>query len=483
MSERTRIVLLMTALLLAEVAGSFETAMIYAALNKLIAAFGDPIRVGWLVTAYMLVGAGAAAVAGRLGDIFGRRLVIEILLLLGVIGAIISAMTDMFAVVLVGRIIQGVTGAIFPLCIGLVREKLPPARVPVCVGLIVSGAGAGTALGLVLGGAIVDNFSWHGIFYMSAALCAVSILLVRLWVPRSTPVARKGKLDWLGGVLFVPAIAGMLLYITNSKTWGWTDSRALLVLGASVVLMAVWVVQALRSPDPLIDVRLLRNRSVLIANVVAALICMASLQHSLVMSVMLQAPAWTIAGLGVSATMAGLVKLPANFSAAFAAPASGWIQPRMGARMVMAVGGVISALGWVIAMLFHDSVLHVGIALIVIAFGGTVLFAVGPNIIVEAVPPDRTSEAVGVMTVVRQAFIGIGAQLMSVLLATDTVSKGPGEPRYPTEGAFMLAMGVIVGVTLLGSLISLMLPSSRKAARAGAGDPLTSRHPDPATEA
>ncbi|MET0250084.1 MAG: MFS transporter [Sphingobium sp.] len=465
MSDRARTVLLMTALLLAEVSGSFETAMIYAALNKLIAAFGDPVKVGWLVTAYMLVGAGAAAVAGRLGDIFGRRRVIEILLGMGLLGAVISASTDHFGMVLFGRILQGVTGALFPLCIGLVREKLPPALVPVNVGLIVSGAGVGTALGLVLGGAIVDNFSWHGIFWMSASLCAISIVAVRLWVPRSEPAPRAGKLDWVGGVLFVPAIFGVLLYITNGKNWGWTDPLALALLVGSVLLMVIWVMQALRSTDPLINVRLFRNRNVLVANLVAALICVAGLQHSLVMSVLLQAPLWTGVGLGVSATVAGLIKLPANACAFFAAPLSGWAQSRIGGRWVMAAGGAISTMGWISAMIFHDSALHIGLALVVISCGGTILFAVGPNIIVDSVPADRTSEAVGMMTVVRQAFIGIGAQLMSVLMASDTVSLVPGgQPRYPTEDAFMLAMGVIVVVTAAASLLSLTLPQRPKPA-------------------
>ena len=79
---------IIAALWIAEMTGSFETAMIYAALKALIADFKDPVLVGWLVTTYLLIGAGAAALAGRLGDIYGRRRVLLVLLAVGVIGLV-----------------------------------------------------------------------------------------------------------------------------------------------------------------------------------------------------------------------------------------------------------------------------------------------------------------------------------------------------------------------------------------------------------
>ena len=209
------------ALWMAEITGSFETAMILAASRSLLADFGDPVLIGWLISGYLLIGAAVAAVAGRLGDILGRRQVLLILLAVGAAGSLISAVAPNYEVLLAGRLIQGLTGAILPLCIGLVRENLPPEKVSMGIGLMISGASAGTALGLVLGGWIVDNSSWHGVFFASALFCTTSFVLIYALLPRS-PRLPVGKIDWLSGVLFAPGILALLFYISNGPKTGWS---------------------------------------------------------------------------------------------------------------------------------------------------------------------------------------------------------------------------------------------------------------------
>src|SRR3546814_57960 len=130
MTARRNLPLLIAALWIAEVTGSFETAMILAALKRLIEDFGNPAMVGWLITGYLIVGAAIAAVVGRLGDLFGRRRILIAVLLIGAAGSLISALSGNFAILLTGRLMQGVTGAILPLCIGLVHENLGQERAP-----------------------------------------------------------------------------------------------------------------------------------------------------------------------------------------------------------------------------------------------------------------------------------------------------------------------------------------------------------------
>ncbi|MDO7842076.1 MFS transporter [Sphingomonas sp. CA1-15] len=452
------------ALWVAEMTQAFGTAMLYAGLKALIATFKDPVLVGWLVTTYLLVGAGAAAVAGRLGDLFGRRRVLLILLALSVTGSIINAVSTSFAVLIAGRVLEGLAGAILPLCVGLVRENVSKERVPMAIGLMISGASAGTAAGLVIGGMLVDLYSWHALFVASASFAALAFVLIRLCLPPSPLQPRTAPLDWLGGLLFVPATLALLLAISSGPKWGIGDPRTIATLIGGAALFAVWIRQSLKAVDPMFDVRLFRNRQVLVANLATALVSMSTLQITLVFSVMLQAPKWTMVGLGVSATLAGLVKLPSNISSLFAGPLSGWLTQRGGGRMVMVAGGLLTSAGWLLAMAFHDSILIIGLILIVISFGATMLFAVGPTILVDAVPHDRTSEAAGMMTVVRQASLGIGAQIVTLLLATSTVVAPEGGARYPTVGAFMLTMGVIVAISLVATALAFALPKGKPVA-------------------
>lgn len=454
--------LLIGALWVAEMASSFESAMILAALKVLIAEFRDPVLVGWLVTGFLIVGAAAAALVGRLGDLFGRRRVLLIVLAIGAAGSLLSWISSNYAVLLTGRIMQGVTGTILALCIGLVRENLPEERVPMGIGLMISGASLGTAAGLVVGGAIVDQFSWHGIFLASAGFCLVALVLVRAFVPVSRTQPPGAPVDWLSGILFAPGVILVLLYLSNGKSWGWGSPAALGFLAAGIALCGWWLRQSLRSANPLIDVRVLGNRAIAVSCAASALVAMGTLQITVFFSLLLQAPLWTGAGLGLTATLAGLAKLPSNLTSVFAGPLGGWMTGRGGGRLALVAGAAVTTLGWVLVFLDTSSVAIVVGELIVISFGATMLFAVAPTIIAGAAPPDRTSEVSGMLGVIRSLFLGIGSQLVATLLAVDSVTRG--RETYPSPFAYQLAVGVIIALSVAAMLVSLAIPAGNKAA-------------------
>lgn len=450
---------LIGALWIAELTGSFETSMILAALKVLVVDFGDPALVGWLLTGYLIVGAGTAAIVGRLGDIYGRRRVLMIALAIGAAGSLVSALSTNFAILLAGRVVQGATGAILPLCIGLVRENVSAERTPVTIGLMISGASLGTAAGLVVGGLIVDTFSWHGIFVASAGLCVTAFCGIGLFVPRSPRSLPKQRTDWLSGLLFAPGVVLVLVYITLGPRSGWGDPLALVLLATGIALTAAWWRRSLTSPAPLISVRAFADRTIAVGSAVTALVSMSALQITVFFSLLLQAPAWTIAGLGLSATAAGLTKLPSNITSTFAAPLGGWLAGRGGGRTAMVIGGLITTSGWALALIDTQSVVLVAGILIVISFGATMLFSVAPTIIAQASPPDRVSEIAGLVTVLRQLFLGIGAQMVTTLLALNTVSRG--EAAFPTPWAYDLTICVIIGICLGATALCFALPQRR----------------------
>jgi MFS family permease len=172
----------------------------------------------------------------------------------------------------------------------------------------------------------------------------------------------------------------------------------------------------------------------------------------------MQAPAWTGAGLGFSATAAGLLKLPSNLMATLAAPLGGWLAGRGGGRVAMIIGGLVTITGWACAWVSTSSPTIVAVELIIIAFGATMLFTVAPTIIAQASPPDRVSEIAGLLTVVRGLFMGIGAQMVATLLATDTVARGA--ERFPSSSAYELTIFVIIALCALATLLCLALPKS-----------------------
>lgn len=452
---------LITALWIGEMASAFETAMILAAIKDLVAEFGDPAKVGWLITGFLIVATVAAALVGRMGDIYGRRRCLIIVSAVGAFGSLVSALAPNFEWLLVGRLLQGATGAVLPLSIGLVRENLDSARLPTAIGLMISGASVGSAMGLVVGGVIVDNFSWVGIFYASIAFCLAAMIATWLAVPPSPRNIPTHAIDWISGILFAPGVALLLIYSGSGRSFGWSHPLMLAALVLGILLIGWWLRQSLRSANPLISVRSFKNREIAVTAIVSALAALGTMQILVVFSLLMQAPKWTGIGLGLTATAAGLVKLPSNLTSVLAGPLAGWITGKGGGRIALASGALITSVGWILAYLNSCSALIVGGELVIISFGTIMLFSVAPTIIAQTAATDRISEITGLIAVIRGMFMGIGAQLVTMILATDSISQG-GE-TYPTATAFHLAILTIIGLSLLAAAVSFALPNGKKA--------------------
>lgn len=460
-SKRVSNIAVIAVLFLAEVSVAFETSMIYAALKRLIEVFGDPVTVGWMVTLYLLLGAGASAVAGRLGDMYGRKKLMVIMLAFAVSGSALSAFGGSFELVLAGRAMQGLGLAAMPLAFGIVREVFPPDRVPFNNGVLIAGAGTGTALGLVIGGLLIDNLDWHWIFIASCLLALRSLIAVALVLPRSTKLAKVERLDWLGLALFLPAIGGLLVAISKSGEWGFSDIRVLLPGVAGIVLLALWVWRSVAAPDPFIDVRLLAQRNVWVANLIISVLALGYIQVTMIMALMVQNPVWTGFGLGASATIAGLAKVPSNIITLGAGLLAGWLAVRSGNRAVVLLAAICEATAWLAIYFFHGSIVTVAFIICFISFFGTMIYTAVPNIIVEAVPAERTSEATGMMVVIRTAVSAIGAQILAVLFASSTATDPNTGAHYPDATAFTVVIAYVIVGTLICGALSFLLRKGR----------------------
>lgn len=445
------------ALFIAEMTVTFESAMVYAALPTLIRDFGDPVTAGWLVTSHLLIAAATAPVAGRLGDIYGRKLLIMLLLGVALVGSLLSALSTNFAIVLVGRALQGLSAAVLPLSIGVLREALPAGKVPLAVGLMTTSQGVGAASGLVLGGVIVDQLNWHWLFGASAILLAVSIVAVVLLVPFRPGTPTRRPIDWIEGMLPVPAISAILFGISAAKSYGFVSGQSLGLIVVGLLLMVWWAMRSLRSAEPFIDLRLFTERNFAVSNAMQILLGMGTMQILYVFSNYMQSPAWTMVGLGLTATVAGLAKLPSNGLSFFAGPLSGWMTTRIGDRWTVMSGAALATLGWVAALVLPDTLTKVIAILCIISFGTTILQAAIPNVVVASVPENRTSEAIGTMSVVRGIAAAVGAQMIALLLASQTIAAPDGGAQFPTGDAYRLTMAVMAALTFGGVLCALLL--------------------------
>lgn len=448
---------LMGALIAAEVLSTFEVSMAFAALRFMIEDFGSPSAVGWTITAFLLSGAVSAAVFGRLGDMFGRRRVLLLVIGLSVTGSLIASFWPTLTGVIIGRIVQGAAGGIFPLCVGILREQIAPKALPFYLGILSAILTVSGGLGLLAGGVLVDTFTWHWIFYANAAVGIIAWLVVLAWVPQGTASGAVAGTNYLGGILFIPAVVMIMLGLKKSAEWGWGDSMTLLLMGGGLLFLFAWVWSELRASQPLMQIRLLQHREITLVILCAALLGLTWNQFQQIWSILLQQPVETGSGLGLSATMSGLLLQPQTLMAFVGGPVAAWFSLRFGIRTSMAVGALVLSGCWLAAIVDHRSISFIVVLMILMGLSSSFLFAMLPIIIARVVPSERTSEVTGMMTVVRGTATGIGAQVVAYLLSVSTVTLADGSGQFPDQFSYTLAMGYIAAGIFLVFLCYLFL--------------------------
>lgn len=446
-------IMLMVALISAEILATVEITMIYAALRFLIEEFGSPDAVGWTITGFLLATAVSAAICGRLGDMYGRKKVLLIVIVVSILGSLIAGFSTSLSGVVIGRTLQGSTGAVLPLCVGLLRANIDARALPMYLGVMTAIMTVSGGLGILLGGIIVDHLSWQWIFYITAMVGAFAFVAVSVVVPAGPRGQPQKDTNFLGGVLFAPGIACLMLALTKGGTWGWQSTVTLSLLAAGVALLLAWTYSETKARVPLLNIRLLLDRNIFLACMATIFLAMTWNQFGQVWSILLQQPSETGVGLGLTATMAGLVVQPQSLMAFVGGPLAGWCFVRYGARFSVSLGSLSLALAWLAAMLKHDSVAFILVLMVVMGTFSAYMYSLLTAIIANAAPEERTSEAIGMMAVMRATANAIGTVLVFRMLSSSTVPSPDGLGVFPDSSAYLLSMGFIAA----GSLVIFVL--------------------------
>lgn len=217
----------------------------------------------WAVTSTLLAAAVATPLTGRLGDMNGKRRMLLISLVMLVAGSVTGALSDALVPMIAGRALQGLASVVIPLGISIMRDELPAERLGSARALMSASLGVGGALGLPAAALIADNFDWHVLFWASAGLGAVALVLVPAIVPE---VRTGGRFDMVGGIGMAAGLGSLLLAISEGADWGWSSGTTLGLFAAAVVVLLVWGWWELRVSESLVDLRTTARRQVLVTN-------------------------------------------------------------------------------------------------------------------------------------------------------------------------------------------------------------------------
>ena len=428
--------------------------MLIPAIPELIRVLDtDPSGVAWTITGYLLSAAVFTPILGRLGDMFGKRRTLVISLAAFCAGSAISALTSSLEIVVAGRVLQGVGGGIFPLCFGIIRDEFPRERVAQSIGLMSAIAGIGGGVGLIAGGLIVDQASYHWIFWLGGIMGGAAAISTHLFIPES-PVRTPGRIDIRGAVVLAVGLVLPLLAISQADEWGWGSARTLGLIAAGIAILVGWVALERRTEQPLADIASLSSRPVLMTNLATVLVGFGMFGSFILIPQLAQAPEATGYGFGLDATGAGLLMLPGSLAMLFFGPLSGALGGRFGSKLPLTIGGLLSGLGLGLMSILHGSEGSVLVFNLVLSAGIGFAFAAMPNLIVEAVSSARTGEATGFNALLRSVGSSLGSQVTAAVLAGSAVAGS----AVPTDGGFTKAFAIGGVVAVIAGLVAMFIP-------------------------
>jgi EmrB/QacA subfamily drug resistance transporter len=414
-----------------------------------------PTGVTWIFTAYLLAASVATPIAGRLGDMFGKkRTLVVVLAGLGG-GTLLAAVATTLPVMIGARAIQGLGGAIFPLAFGIVRDEFPRERVAGGIALISGLLGVGGGLGIILAGPILAHLDYHWLFWIPFAVIVVTVVATMLLIPES-PVRAPGEVNWTAAVLLSAWLICLLVSISEAPTWGWLSARTLGLIAAAAVLAFVWIRTETRARSPLVDMRMMRLRGVWTTNLAGFLLGFGMYSAFVLIPQFVQTPTSNGYGFGSSVTQSGLFLIPTTIAMMIASPLGGRLSGRFGSKVPLVLGSTITMLAFVLLAVAHSAHWQVYLASLLLGIGVGFAFASMANLIVEAVQPEETGVATGMNTVMRTVGGALGGQVAASILGASLLADG-----VPKEAGYTLSFVIMAVALAAGVVASLAVPGGK----------------------
>jgi EmrB/QacA subfamily drug resistance transporter len=411
--------------------------------------------VAWVFTSYLLAASVVTPIAGRLGDMFGKKRVLVITLFGLAAGALLGAVVTSLPLMIVARTIQGLGGAIFPLAFGIIRDEFPRERVAGAIALVSGILGIGGGLGIVLAGPILQHLSYHWLFWIPLVVTSIAAVAALVFIPES-PIREPGKVHWLGGALLSGWLVALLVGVSEGSSWGWASAKTIGLIVLSGVFAAAWVRTESRSRHPLVDMTMMRLSGVWTTNAAALLLGFGMYSAFILIPQFVQTPTSTGYGFGASVTQSGLFLVPTTIALLITSPIGGRLSNVVGSKVPLVVGSIVTTVAFVV-LAIADSRWEIYLASTLVGVGVGFAFASMANLIVEAVPPGKTGVATGMNTIVRTIGGAIGAEVAASVLAAHVLASGEPEKR-----GYTITFWICVAVLLVGVLASLAVPGRRR---------------------
>ncbi|MEV7179717.1 MFS transporter [Kitasatospora sp. NPDC093679] len=454
-SRWTALAVLSTGLLMTVLDGSIVT----VAMPAVQADLGfSPAGLSWVVNAYLIAFGSLLLLAGRLGDLLGRKRTFLAGTALFTAASLLAAAAGSPAVLLAARFLQGVgSAAASAVGLGILVTLFTDPRERTRAIAVYSFTGAaGASIGQVLGGVLTDALDWHWIFLINLPIGAAALLLALPALPADRGTGLRAGADAPGAVLLTAGLMLGIATLVGAEQHGWASARTLGLGTLAAALLAAFVLRQARAAAPLVPLRIFRNRTVVAANLVQMLMVAALFSFQVLVALYLQ----KVIGHGAAAT--GLAMLPAAVViGATSLGAAARLNARFGERAVLLAGLVLlaAALGWLVRLPVHAHYATDLLPVMLLATGFGLALPALTTLAMSGADEHDAGLASGLFNTTQQIGMAVGVAVLSTLAAgrTTALTAAGRTTAEALTGGYRLAFAVGTGLLAAAATVAATL--------------------------
>jgi MFS family permease len=474
----------------------------------------------WILTAYLISGAVMTPIAGKLSDIYGKKKILLIIMIIYTIGVTLGGLAFSISFLFIARIIQGIGLSMFPIAFGIIRAQFPSQKLAVAQGIFISTFAGGSAVGLAIGGPIVNYFGWHATFFSIIPISVALIVMVNrlIYVSKEEEESPKSKLnfdyccvftklnqeqlqsegrsteqvhivsrtdsnsssrftnlvDIKGAVTLAVTITFFLLalsYLENisnpSNLIPLISFSAVSIVSLlffiqierkmSVVATSAKSTSTITSPSPLVNLNLLMHKILLPTNV--NLMIVSILMFMIYQSIPILVRSPIPLGFGGDAIAAANVQLPFMIMSFSVSAIAGIIISKFGNLNITVIGNVISTIGFFLLFMFHSTQILISINLGIIAIGLAFSRVGGFNIVAASAPEQYSGIAYGMTVLLFYIGMAIGPAIIGLYMQSHQISINTvaGLSSYPSPESYNLIFITAWVISLISIGLALFL--------------------------
>ena len=488
----------------------YAETMLVPAIPDLIKDFNIPYSTSsWILTTYLITAAVMTPIAGKLSDVYGKKKILLIIMIFYTVGVSIAGFSTNIEFMLIARGFQGVGLSMFPIAFSIVRAQFPREKMAIGQGIITSMYGGGAVIGLLVGGIIIQHYSWHSTFFTLIPI-AIALLFV-IWrfihvdeegleqrrkqlreqkqlletdpikrkknfqsIERETTISKSSKsvtsktrLDVKGAITLAVAITSFLLVITyleigtsssNNNSVG--SSSTITITGfsaAGIISLLLFILVEKRSASPLFDFSLMLNKRILLPTLMIIFVGFSMFIVFQTIPILVENP--QPVGFGGDPISAANVQLPFALVFLIFGPASGLLVSKLGSMKPIILGTVVSCIGFISIVISHSTEFLLSLNLAIISIGLALTNIGAQNVIILSIPRENSGASLGMTSFMRLVGSSIAPALSGMFMQgyQYTANIGGKPQSFPSSEAYNLIFLTAAILSLISIALSVVL--------------------------